>query len=247
MHFLKARANHIGHIANGWWAMILAMWSLVTAADTVIEKWGSDAAKKWWDGIWLLPKVGWKGWLIGLLVITVLLIFEGSYRHSRRQEDKLLAVIEEFRADRPRIAFTPLTTDLAGWKAIENSPQCAFQIKHYAGRAARFLRIDPIRSPSGIYELRFGEVDLVKPPTPTFIHFEVWDVGRPKGEDAGSVEMLLSFFRDNPDSARRRAYELIMRFRDGKEEIADTIRMCCEYPDIRLSTFVADGSENVVF
>ncbi len=89
MHFIKDRFKHGGRIGQWWWAMIFGAWTLVCSADVLVGKYGSDSFKVAWDAAWKLPKFGWEVWIIGLLMITVLMIFEGSYRHTRSLEAKL--------------------------------------------------------------------------------------------------------------------------------------------------------------
>ena len=69
--------------------MIYGAWSILCSVDVLVGKYGSDQIKAAWDAAWKLPKFGWKVWLIGMLFITVLMIFEGSYQHSRSLEERL--------------------------------------------------------------------------------------------------------------------------------------------------------------
>ncbi len=121
MPVLKSRLGHVGDISSGWSAMIMAAWTALTAADTLIEKWGSDGFRKSWEGMWLLPKVGWRGWLIGLLVITVLAIFEGSYRKSRKMAEALDKAQEQLEAKLPDIYGQVLLGYLDAGKLHDNT------------------------------------------------------------------------------------------------------------------------------
>jgi hypothetical protein len=89
MRFLKARLEHVGNIAHWWRAVIYGAWTLLCSCDVMVEHYGSDSFKSAYNGWWITPKWGWKTWVIGLLIITVLAILEGSYRHACRLQIKL--------------------------------------------------------------------------------------------------------------------------------------------------------------
>jgi hypothetical protein len=77
--WIKARWEHLKQVARWWWAMVITAWTLLSLADFIMGKMSPDR-KAVWDAMWITPKWGWKVWIIGLLVITVLMLFEGSYR-----------------------------------------------------------------------------------------------------------------------------------------------------------------------
>jgi hypothetical protein len=79
---MRERLRHIRDVAKWWWALVAALWSTFWIADSVIEKWGSATVKTWWDAHTQHFPTDWQTWLIGLLVIALLLILEGSYQHS---------------------------------------------------------------------------------------------------------------------------------------------------------------------
>ena len=96
---IRARCRHVGSIASWWWAVIFGAWTLFQNADWVIEKWGSVACKAQWAAHTTHVPFGWQAWLIGVLCISVLVLFEGSYRHackltdaSERERSALVAV-----------------------------------------------------------------------------------------------------------------------------------------------------------
>lgn len=87
MQFLTARASHVGQIARSWWAMIYGLvWSALCSVDVLVGHYGTDSFKTAYNSAWIAPKWGWKVWIIGLLVITVLVIVEGSFRDARERE-----------------------------------------------------------------------------------------------------------------------------------------------------------------
>jgi hypothetical protein len=89
MRFLKARAEHVWHIAHWWWAVIYGTWTLLCSFDVIVEHYGSDSFRAAYNSWWITPKWGAKTWLIGLLVITVLAILEGSYQYAHRLQLRL--------------------------------------------------------------------------------------------------------------------------------------------------------------
>ena len=80
------RTKHAYLLGVGWWAMLVAAWSILSSADLFVSRVCDRATQDKWAAIWLHPTWGWKTWLLGVCVITTGVIFEGSFRKSRRQE-----------------------------------------------------------------------------------------------------------------------------------------------------------------
>ncbi len=84
------RFKHAYSLGAGWWAVLVGAWTLLSSADTLIGKLGTTDFKAKWDALWLLPTWGWRTWLLGICVITVIVIFERSYRlaHTLKRQHK---------------------------------------------------------------------------------------------------------------------------------------------------------------
>lgn len=93
------RLRHVQLIARWWWATFPIVWSAFCSADFVIHKWASGDQKFLWDKYTgQLPVGTWQSWLIGLLIMTVVMLVDGSYRHHRNmqtQHEAALAAVQE--------------------------------------------------------------------------------------------------------------------------------------------------------
>src|SRR5258708_761282 len=83
---MHTRSEHYRAIFGPWWATVNALWALLSSADTLVGKYGSEEFKKAWDASWVAPRWGWKVWLIGLAIITAIFAIEYSYRHIKKHE-----------------------------------------------------------------------------------------------------------------------------------------------------------------
>jgi len=81
---------------------MMVLWSLISSADTLVGKYGSDSFKKAWDAEWIAPKWGWKVWIIGLLIITVVFMFEFTFRESSKRETGLRQQLDEEKSKNQR-------------------------------------------------------------------------------------------------------------------------------------------------
>jgi hypothetical protein len=100
--FLKAVQERFGHlktIVRWWWLLIAGLWSAFWVVNDCIGKWGSNALKTQWESATLHLPPTWQIWLIGLLVIGILLIVEGSYRHFRDSEKSTARKMADLQAD----------------------------------------------------------------------------------------------------------------------------------------------------
>jgi hypothetical protein len=89
MWILEDRLKHIGRIARWWWAVTYGAWTLLCSFDVLVEHYGSESLKASYNNGWIAPKWGLHAWVIGLLVITVFAILEGSYKYSTTLEERL--------------------------------------------------------------------------------------------------------------------------------------------------------------
>jgi hypothetical protein len=82
---VRKRYGHIKSIASWWWAVMFGLWTLFQTTDWIVEKWGSATGKAQWEArtSHVVP-FGWQIWLIGILFISVLMFFEGSYRYASK-------------------------------------------------------------------------------------------------------------------------------------------------------------------
>ena len=111
---LKARCLHIKNIGKTWSLLAGAVWGLFWAADAFIEKYDPMGIKPSWDaGTTHLPS-HWQTWLVGLLLLVMLSIIEGSYRHHTATSKKSASVLNDLTArvekltwpdDRPKLAI----------------------------------------------------------------------------------------------------------------------------------------------
>src|ERR1022692_1829687 len=89
MRFITHRIKHVGQIAHLWWVVIYGAWALLCSLDVFVEHYASESFKVTYNNLWEAPKWGWQIWIIGLLVITVFAIFEGSYQYALTVESRL--------------------------------------------------------------------------------------------------------------------------------------------------------------
>lgn len=82
MRWLVERFKHLGSISKWGWAALGCAWTLVCSADTLIAHLAPSSLQERWNS-WWHPHFGSKDWAIGVLVILLLMLWEGSYRHSR--------------------------------------------------------------------------------------------------------------------------------------------------------------------
>jgi hypothetical protein len=80
----RHRFAHFRSIAKWWWWVVATAWSVLFGVDAVVQKWASTAHKTSWNALTEhLPFGNWQLWLIGLLLLTLIMLFEGSFRHHR--------------------------------------------------------------------------------------------------------------------------------------------------------------------
>src|ERR1700691_1498092 len=96
---MHTRAGHYKAIFGPWWAVLNGLWTLLSSADTLVGKYGSDDFKKTWDAAWITPKWGWKVWAIGVSVSTAIFAIEYSFRHIKKHEMEGAAREESLRRD----------------------------------------------------------------------------------------------------------------------------------------------------
>jgi hypothetical protein len=81
------RLKHLRAISGLWWFGVSALWTLLSIADVLVTHYGTDRFRTAWNAAWYLPRWGWRAWMIGFLVITVISIAEGSYRNAALRKE----------------------------------------------------------------------------------------------------------------------------------------------------------------
>jgi hypothetical protein len=85
--------------------VVAVIWTVLANADFAISKFASVEFQSKWN-LWWHPNWSGQVWLVGLLVIALLMIWEGSYRHSSTLDAKiesLHAQLNEIENAKPRI------------------------------------------------------------------------------------------------------------------------------------------------
>jgi hypothetical protein len=100
---LKARCLYAKSVGKSWWALVLGAYGIFWGLDSAVEKWNLLGLKIWWDAHTTHLPSTWPAWLVGLLVITLLLFLEGSYRIQKQSEDTIDALT--WPLDHPEIHF----------------------------------------------------------------------------------------------------------------------------------------------
>ena len=83
--------------------MTVIAWSAFCGADTAIAHFGSDAVRAEWKALTFHFPLGWQTWLIGFLIIGLIFVYDGSYRHARALRAKYAKLL--WADDRPQIMF----------------------------------------------------------------------------------------------------------------------------------------------
>jgi hypothetical protein len=83
---VHTRWTHARGVFGPWWLTVNTLWTLISSADTVVNKYGTDILKSRWNSLWITPKWGWSVWFAGFCLITVGFAFEWSFRQIRKLE-----------------------------------------------------------------------------------------------------------------------------------------------------------------
>jgi hypothetical protein len=109
-----SRSKHLKGVFGPWWAVVSALWASISAADTLVGKYGSASTQAAWNMYWKVPKWGWEVWAIGALLITCAFLFEFSFRLHKNYETLACKAIADLQQkvevltwppERPQIAF----------------------------------------------------------------------------------------------------------------------------------------------
>lgn len=76
---VKQRWNHAKSIGRTWWWLVPLVYSLFWGLDSAINKWDFGIKDSWNAHTSHLPK-HWQEWLIGLLLLMIVSLTEGSFR-----------------------------------------------------------------------------------------------------------------------------------------------------------------------
>lgn len=237
MLFLKSRVKHVGHIAYWWWAAIYGGWTLLCSVDVLVEHYASDSFKGSYNHAWIAPKSGWHVWIIGVLVITVLAIIEGSYRYSRAQSGEHRESLSKAEAAKAKAEAEariydgrPILVLEVGQPSQDGEPW-TFKLRNAGQRAPRFIRIRSARSQLGNHVLHFGMVQTINSVLGECVPHWV--------DEYSSYEpkLLLDFFHDvdkhEEDPWRRpvlSAYDIEVAFWDSNNtELTQLVRLCYDF------------------
>jgi hypothetical protein len=91
---MGSRLRYLKQSFRQWQRTILVIWAVISAADTLIGHYGTPRGKEVWDRLWLLPQLGWRNWLLGFLLLTLIFLFENSFRTARDLRKDLEKALE---------------------------------------------------------------------------------------------------------------------------------------------------------
>lgn len=206
--------------------MVIVAWAFIANADLVISHYGSTEFIAKWNG-WWHPNWSGKTFVIGLLVIVLLMVFEGSYRHTimiERARDKELAESKtNLKEARARLyEGHPILVLHLGRVARgdETGPSTyTLHLQNCGNRPARWVNTSITRSTGKNYHLSFGRIAVIEPQATESLLFTVHG----KNESTASFE---SFLEDTPEDTYVTWYDLEITFRDSDESgRTDTARL----------------------
>jgi hypothetical protein len=144
------RGNHFKTLFFPWWTAVNGLWALLCSGDVIVSHWASDAFKAKWDAAWIAPKFGWRVWLYGAIVLTLVFVFEVSFRcvkkttqEAQEREAKLITRLEEIDKAKPRIRLKE-----PGAVYIEHVSQ-TYGDRHFD--SVPFLKVRFVNEPVGSY------------------------------------------------------------------------------------------------
>lgn len=122
---VRARWRHVRAIGKSWLFVFPAIWGLFWTADAAIEKWDLGL-RTWWEANTAhLPKE-WQAYLIVLLVLLIVGLVEGSFRHDQghisARNSEITALDEE---------VAGLKKDLEA-ERDRSRPRFKFSVKNFA-------------------------------------------------------------------------------------------------------------------
>lgn len=87
---VRTRWQHLREVLlRPMWLIILAAWTAFSFAADIRDNFLAPELQKTWATRALLPNWDWHVWLVGVLIICVIAIFESSFR-GRREDNTLL-------------------------------------------------------------------------------------------------------------------------------------------------------------
>jgi hypothetical protein len=168
---------HCKRLSNRWWAVIAVAWSVFSGIATTIGIWGSAVTKTKWTAFTLHFPFGWQTWLIGLLVIGLLFVYDGSYRHARKLETEKANL--EWSSDRPILLFDSwgeVPHDFPGARFIEVSEyrkereyfQRGFFLTNQGGTAHE-IYLAPVQLWENVFAISAGATPRIDPESQGFV------------------------------------------------------------------------------
>jgi hypothetical protein len=140
---------------GSWWAGVNLVWTALSSADTIVNKYGSDPFKQHWNSLWITPKWGWSVWITGFCVITAICAFESSFREIKNFDNE------------PERPF--LTIQFAAENLLDTSEEISRRdylfLRNLGKRTAFDIKIDDLsRTWNGnTYIAKFARIQLLEP------------------------------------------------------------------------------------
>jgi hypothetical protein len=152
---MYTRLTHAKAVFGPWWVGVNLLWTAISSADTLANKYASDAFKQNWNSLWITPKWGWSVWITGFCVITAVFAFESSFRQIKKTEKE------------PERPF--LTIQLAADNLLDTSEEISRRdylfLRNFGKRTAFDIKIaDLSRTWNGnTYIAKFTRTQLLEP------------------------------------------------------------------------------------
>jgi hypothetical protein len=110
MRWLENRLHFWKESLSLWWFAVVAIWTGFSNAATLRDNFLPPALQAKWATLEILPRWGWKEWSIGLLVIGLVAVLEGTYRRFAKEQaiiaEKEVAIEKlTFPEDFPEVYF----------------------------------------------------------------------------------------------------------------------------------------------
>jgi hypothetical protein len=211
------------------WGIVMLIWTIFANGTTVRDNFLPKSLQEQLQALDYLPKLGWRDWLIGFLIILLIALAEGSFRLWQDERKKYLAAIcEKDNIERKYYDQRPVL----GLDIVFSDSLAEFSLVHLSGRPAVNVRIDPIYSLKRNCQLYFHDLPFVRPGHPKRpLSFYV-QYGETKDsvtsnliKSIGWQGILRGFLLEAPEEIDEAFYEMTLRFRDEDEERIQRFKM----------------------
>jgi hypothetical protein len=236
---LRTRLAHVGVIGRTWWLLLATAWGVFWALDESIEKWNLFGMKEWWDAHTTHLPTHWEGWLIGLLVLAVVGLIDGSFRHFEAAANAATGTIAEGQrkvreADQRLYDGRPLFVLEVGAQKAGGIKEWYFSLRNVGGRPARYIRLEAQFSGQGRYNLHFVEVLALPSNESAPMSYWVTDRATPELIPVRDDQsMLRKFVSDNVvsedpfNNVALTWWDIKIQFRDTDESVKEEIARLC--------------------